>query len=156
EIIGRVTFVYAVLLIVVRVAARRELRQITPIDLLAILLVTRAIGETAMVGDHRGLIPETFAASVLIVLAVLTRRVSFFSRRAEQMLNGTCDLLIDRGHLRADVLRHNHLTDADVRHALHEHGCQHVRDVAKAWIEQDGEITILSWTKLDQAQEHRR
>lgn len=143
EILGRVTFVYVVLLIVLRCAGRREMRQINPMDLLAMILITRAIGESAMVGEHKDLVWETYAASLLIVLAALTRKLTFHSRKAEAILDGKQEILIDRGRLRADVLRANQLTDLDVRHALHEHGVQAVEEVERAWIEPDGEITMV-------------
>jgi uncharacterized membrane protein YcaP (DUF421 family) len=155
EILGRVTFVYGVLLIVLRCAGRREMRQINPMDLLAMILITRAIGESAMVGSHKDILSETYAASLLIVLAALTRKLTVRSRTAQAFLGGKQELLIDRGRLRADVLRANELTDLDVRHALHEHGLKAVADVARAWIEPDGEITVLTWTDVADAEEHR-
>jgi uncharacterized membrane protein YcaP (DUF421 family) len=155
EILGRVTFVYAVLLIVLRCAGRREMRQINPMDLLAMILITRAIGESAMVGEHKSIWAETYAASLLIVLAALTRKLTFHSHKAQRFLDGKQQLLIDRGRVRAEVLRSNELTDLDVRHALHAHGVQSVADVARAWIEPDGEITILTWTDVADAEEHR-
>lgn len=155
EIWARVACVYGVLLIVLRVIGRREMKQITPMDLLAMLLVTRAIGENAMVGAHKGLAWETFAAASLLCMAWLVGHVAFKSRRAELVINGRAQDLIDHGRVVDDVLRRNEITDTDLRRALHKHGLVRVEDVAHAWLEPDGEITMVSFTDLADAQEHR-
>jgi uncharacterized membrane protein YcaP (DUF421 family) len=155
EIWARVAFVYGLLLIVLRVIGRREMKQITPMDLLAMLLVTRAIGESAMVGAHKDMWWETFAAASLLCMAWLVGHVAFRWRRAEIVINGRTQDLIDRGRVADDVLRRNEITDADLRRALHKHGLTGVEDVAHAWLEPDGEITIVSFTDLADAQEHR-
>jgi uncharacterized membrane protein YcaP (DUF421 family) len=155
EIVGRVTLVYGVLLAVVRLIGRRELKQMTPMDLLAMLLVTRAIGEGAMVGAHRSLVAELFAASALLGVMWLTGKIVFRSRRAETVINGHAEVLIAHGRLDPAVLRRNAITDEDLRLALHKHGLTSVSDVARAWLEANGEITMVSFTELIDATEHR-
>jgi uncharacterized membrane protein YcaP (DUF421 family) len=154
EVIGRVVLVYVVLLAALRLSGRREMAQLTPMDLLTMLLVARAVGDS-MVGDHKGLPGGLLAGTTLLALAWLTGRIVFRSRRAERVINGHASVLIDRGHVHAHVLRDSQITDQDLRIALHKHGVTRVEDVARAWLEPDGEITMVTFTDLADAAEHR-
>jgi uncharacterized membrane protein YcaP (DUF421 family) len=141
-IVVRVTVVYLALLVMMRVTGRRTLSDITPMDMLMMLLLSETVSPALTAGDT-SLPGSLLAAAVLIALAAIASNVAFRSRRAEHLLSGTTAVLIKDGHVDAAVMRRFHITDADLDSALHQHGLLAVAAVARAFVEADGEITII-------------
>jgi uncharacterized membrane protein YcaP (DUF421 family) len=154
EILGRVSLVYLALLAMMRIAGRREFSQMTPMDILVMLLVSRAVGD-AMVGPHHGLAGGLVAAGCLFLVATAVTHVAYRWRAAERVVEGRADLLIRDGHVDARVLRHHRITEAILRQTLHEHGLERVEDVARAYVESDGVITMVSRVDVRDAREAR-
>ena len=65
-------------------------------------------------------------------------------------------MLIEDGRVRADVLCKFRISDDDLRTTLHQHGVLHVREVKRAFIEPDGEITLIKQADHAEAQPHLR
>ncbi len=154
EIAGRVVVVYVALLIMLRLAGRREMTQLTPIDLLTILLISETVSP-ALTGDDSSLGTGLFAAAVLLVAAVGVSWLTFRHRRLDRALEGKALVLVDRGKLRGEVMREQRITDQQLRTALHEHGLLHVDQVAKAFVEPDGNITIIKKDDLPRRDDGR-
>ena len=50
-------------------------------------------------------------------------------------------------------MRKQRITDEDLRAKLHEHGLMNVRDVACAFVEADGSITVIKRKDLEESYE---
>jgi len=155
EIVGRVAVVYGVLLIALRVGGRRELAELSPMDLLTMLLISETVSD-ALTGEHDGLAGGLTAAVALIAISFLASWISFRSRRAERVISGDAAVLIADGQLDPEVRRKHHISDDVLGTALHEAGVLEVADVARAFIEPDGAITVVTWTDVAEAAEHRK
>src|SRR2546423_9635414 len=68
EIILRTATVYVVVLVLLRVAGKRELGQMSPVDLVVILVIANAV-QNAMTGGGHSLIGAITAASALGALS---------------------------------------------------------------------------------------
>src|SRR3989442_14352101 len=83
EIVARTAIVYIALLAGLRLAGKRELGQMTPFDLVVILLIANAV-QNAMVGPDTSVTGGLIAAAVLIVgnygLAPPRERLPFLPR----------------------------------------------------------------------------
>src|SRR5213594_4265740 len=104
SIVARTLIIYGALLVGLRLAGKRELGQMTPFDLVVILLIANAV-QNAMVGPDTSVTGGLIAASVLIAanygLAFARERVPFLRRAVE----GTPTLLIHGGELVPEHLR---------------------------------------------------
>lgn len=142
ELVGRVTVIYVVAMVLLRVSGRREMAQLGPMDLLTMLLVSETVSP-AMTGGDDSIGGGILAASTLMGLSVLTSWLVFRSKRVGQLIEGEAVVLIDRGKIRPDVLRRFRITNEDLREKLHEQGLLRVDQVLRAYVEANGEISII-------------
>jgi uncharacterized membrane protein YcaP (DUF421 family) len=142
SIVLRTLIVYAALLAGLRLAGKREIGQITPFDLVVILLIANAV-QNAMVGPDTSVTGGLIAAGVLIVanygVAQARERLPWLQRAVE----GTPTLLINDGKFVSEHLRREGLEEDEVLMAIREHGVSDVKDVRMAVLEVDGSISIV-------------
>src|SRR2546428_12701309 len=74
EIILRTAVVYVVVLVLLRVAGKRELGQMSAVDLVVILVIANAV-QNAMTGGDNSLLGGVIAASTLVAMNILFGRV---------------------------------------------------------------------------------
>jgi uncharacterized membrane protein YcaP (DUF421 family) len=141
-IVGRVALVYFGLLVLLRVGGKKELGEMSPMDLLTMLLLSETV-QQAMIGRDASVIGGLVAAATLVLLSVLSGWLAFRSRRLEQLLEGDAAVLIDRGRVVEAVLRRHRMTDAQLRTALHHQQLLSVDQVERAFIEPTGKITFI-------------
>jgi uncharacterized membrane protein YcaP (DUF421 family) len=142
SVMVRVAVVYFVLLFLMRASGRRTMSDVTPMDIMVMLLVSETVSPALTAGDD-SLTVGLAAAATLIGIATATSFLVFRSRRAEQLISGSTQLLIKDGRVDADVLRRYRITDEDLDMALHQGGVLHVGEVRRAYVEADGEITVV-------------
>jgi uncharacterized membrane protein YcaP (DUF421 family) len=120
SIAARTVIVYAALLLGLRLAGKRQLGQMTPFDLVVILLIANAV-QNAMVGTDTSVTGGLIAAAVLIVgnygIALARERVPLLRRAVE----GTPTLLINDGKFVEEHLRREGLDEDEVMMAIREH-----------------------------------
>lgn len=142
EIVVRVTIVYAACIVLLRVSGRREMSELGPMDLITMLLLSETVSP-ALTGGDQSLPGALVAASVLVGLTMATSWLVRRSRLADRLIQGDAVALIHDGQVRPAVLRRFRITDEDLRATLHMQGLMHVGDVARAFVESDGKITII-------------
>lgn len=142
SIVARTLVVYLALLAALRLAGKREMGQMTPFDLVVILLIANAV-QNAMVGPDTSLTGGLIAAAVLIAanygVAILRQRSPWVRRTVE----GSPALLINDGKFVAENLRREGIDEDEVLMAIREHGIASVQDVRMAVLETDGSISIV-------------
>jgi len=74
EIILRTAVVYVVVLVLLRTAGKRELGQMSPVDLVVILVIANAV-QNAMTGGDNSLIGGIIAATTLVAVNTAFSRV---------------------------------------------------------------------------------
>lgn len=133
----RVALVYAVLLLLLRLAGKRTLGQMTPFDFLTLLLLSNAV-QNAMIGPDNSLTGGLLAAAVLLLL---NRAVARSPLR--QSLEGSPTILIQDGRLLPEALRREGINPLELEAALREHGVSTPEQVASAVLEIDGTISVV-------------
>jgi uncharacterized membrane protein YcaP (DUF421 family) len=151
EIVARVVLIYLACLILMRISGRREMSELSQMDLLVMLLISETVSP-ALTGGDESVVGGVIAAATLLGLCVATGWLAFRSPRVEKLLQGSAAVLIEDGRVRPDVLRKYRLSDDDLRTTLHQHGVLHVGEVKRAFIEPDGEITVIKQKDHDEAQ----
>lgn len=142
HIVVRTIVAYAGLLVGFRIFGRRQLGQMTPFDLVVILLIANAL-QNAMVGTDSSLPGGLLAAATLLtanrLVATARRRLPWFERAAE----GEPVLLVSAGRVLTDHLRREGVDIADLEEAAREHGIADLADVEAAVLEVDGTVSII-------------
>ncbi len=142
EIVVRVAIIYAACTVLLRIAGRRELSELSPMDLLAMLLLSETVSPAMTAGDET-VTGGVVAASTLIALCMATGWMAYRSRGVERILQGSAAVLIHDGEVRPAILRRYRITATELETALHHNGLLSVAEVARAFVEPDGEITII-------------
>jgi len=146
EIVGRVVAIYTALFVMLRLAGRREMSELSPMDLLTMLLVSETVSP-ALTGGDETLVGGMVAAATLIGLSVLIAYVTYRSKRLGRLIEGEAVVLIRNGHVEPRVKRRFRISDEELATALHQNGLESPGDVARAYVEPDGKITLIEKQK---------
>ena len=141
----RTVVVYIVVLAALRLAGKREIGQMTPFDLVTLLIISNAV-QNAMIGPDVSLGGGLLAT---ITLVVLSRVLSWLGLRIpllQRGLTGQPSLLIHDGHVIEEHLRAEGVNYDEVLQALREHGVDDVGAVKDAVLEIDGTISVVPMT----------
>lgn len=142
EIVLRTTIIYVVVLIGIRITGKREVGQLTPFDLVLLLLIANAV-QNAMTGPDTSVIGGIIAAATLLVVNTLMSRVVLRHKRIRRIVEGTPTLLIHAGNVLTKNLEKEHITLQELDQALREHGVSSTADVYIATLEIDGSISVI-------------
>lgn len=156
-VVLRTAVVYLAILLGLRLAGKREVGQMTPFDLVLLLLLSNAV-QNAMVGSDSSLVGGLAAAAVLILLNVIVGRLSARSAGFRGIVKGHSRLLVNRGVVVQVNLDDEGITHDDLMQALREHGVATLEDVRLAVLEVDGTISVLKNDDVtaDTHRPHRR
>ncbi|OEZ01626.1 MULTISPECIES: YetF domain-containing protein [Stenotrophomonas] len=142
EFILRAVVVYVVVLGMVRLSGKRALGQITPFDVLLIVLLGNAV-QNALLGKDTSLGGGLLLAATLILLNYGVGWLSTRSRRVERLVEGEPVLIARDGKVLESVLRRELVTLQDLDAAMRQQGCTHISEVSMALLEINGHITIV-------------
>ena len=142
QIFYRSAIVYVAVVVGIRLTGRRQLGQMTPFDLVLILLIANAV-QNAMVGSDVSIFGGVLAAATLLVLNQVTGFVIGRVPRFRRALEGEPVLLVNNGKFVETHIRAAGLTDDLVLQAMREHGFNDLAQVQSAVLEIDGTISIV-------------
>jgi uncharacterized membrane protein YcaP (DUF421 family) len=142
DIILRTAAVYAIILVGLRLAGKRELGQMTVFDLVVLLLIANAV-QNAMVGPDTSLLGGLLAAAVLLAINTVIAWMRLRSPRLRHLVEGTPTLLVLRGKPISGQLRREGIDQETLEAALREHGIENLTDVEMAVLEIDGSISVV-------------
>ena len=138
----RTLAVYLALLIGLRLAGKREIGQMTPFDLVVVLVISNAV-QNAMVGPDTSLTGGIAAAFTLLAANWLVNRAGLRWLWLGSRIVGTPTLLVNAGQFIDEHLRREGIQREEVLMALREHGIGTVDDVDLAVLEVDGTISVV-------------
>ena len=144
----RAAAMYLFLLLVFRIVGKRPLAQITPFDMVLLLIIAEAT-QQALVGQDFSV---TNAILVIVTLVGMDIALSLWrqrSRRIERMLDDLPQLLVDRGRLLESRTHQARVDESDIMEAARHQGLERMRDIKYAVLETNGEISIVPWRGED-------
>lgn len=143
EVVLRSTAVYLFMIIAIRLFGKKELAQLSVIDLVFILLISNAV-QNAMVGSNISLEGGIVAAFSLFSINFLFKKVLFRSRKISEFLQGKSVLLVYEGILQEENLKSAEISLEEIEAAAREHGVEKISQVKLSVLEVDGNISIVS------------
>ena len=139
---GTTAGIYLFLIAALRLGGRRQLAQLSGLDLVVVLLLGSAV-ETAMIHGDLSLAAGLVSAATLLVLNRLLTLVFLRIPRLSVLVNGGPILLVHDGTVIEDHLRRVGLTHDDLEAALRSRGFDGTAGVREAVLESDGSITVV-------------
>lgn len=142
DIVVRTGVVYLALLVGLRLTGKRQVGQMTPFDLLLLLLLANAV-QNAMTGPDSSLYGGLIAAATLFAANSVVAWSARHSARAERLVEGTPTLLIRHGRIIQSHCDREGITRDDLLRALREHGVGDLGNVHTAVLEVDGSVSVV-------------
>jgi len=156
QIAGRTGAIYFLVLLGLRLTGKRAVGQMTPFDLVLLLLISNSV-QNAMTGPDTSLVGGLTAAAVLLVMNYLLAELSGLNRRFRKFIEGSPSLLVHKGTVITSHMAREHVSMDELHRALREHGVECLEDVALAVLEVDGAISVLKYDDVpEQAKQHKR
>jgi uncharacterized membrane protein YcaP (DUF421 family) len=137
----RTVAVYAGLLVLLRLAGKRDVAQLNTFDFVVLLLLSNVV-QNAVIGNDDSLWGGLLGAVVLVGGNSLLVRVVGRSSGALRVLEGSPTVLVENGSLDRDAVMRLGLRDADVVAAIRRQGADELAEVASAALEPGGAISV--------------
>lgn len=142
-IVGKSSLIYVFIVGAIRLFGKKELAQLSVIDLVFILLISNSV-QNAMVGNDSTLQGGIAAALGLFIINYLLKLISFRSAAFSKAIQGEAVLLVYEGKMIEENLNKAMITKEEVEAVIREHGVKECSDVNLAIMEVDGNISVIS------------
>jgi uncharacterized membrane protein YcaP (DUF421 family) len=146
EIVVRGSAVYLALFAIFRFVIRRDIGAVGIADILVLVLVADA-SQNAMAGGYTTITEGVILVVTLVGWNMLLDWLAFRSRTFARFVQPDPLLLIRNGKILRNNLRKEFVTVDELRAKLREHGIEDIAEVKKAYLESDGEFTVISRKK---------
>ena len=143
HIISSTLAVYIFIIIALRLFGKKELAQLSVVDLVFILLISNAV-QNAMVGPDTTLLGGLAAASTLFLVNYIMKFLQYRFPKFGRMVEGNAIILIYEGKMLEEQMGKAKISRDELMEAVREHGVESVKEVDLAVMEVDGNISILS------------
>lgn len=142
-IIFRSAIIYLFIILGIRVFGKKELSQLSVIDLVFILLISNAV-QSAMIGSNTTLWGGIIAALTLFLVNYVFKNIFFKSKKLSELIQGSPLMLVYHGRVLEKHLKESRLSRDELEAAIREHGVESISDVDLAVLEVDGNVSVLS------------
>src|SRR5438034_483691 len=134
EKILRPIFIYAFLVISLRLSGKRELVQLNPFDLVVLLSLSNTV-QNAIIGEDNSLLGGMIGAFALLGTNYLVVRFLFRHRRLDQIFEGKPTTLVENGKIIKKALSEELLTRSELMTVLHRQGFDSLTEVERCVLE---------------------
>jgi uncharacterized membrane protein YcaP (DUF421 family) len=142
DIALRAVFLYAFVVLLMRVTGRRELSTLSAIDLVLLIILGDAI-QQGLTQDDYSVTGAVIVVSTIAALQVTTSYVSFRSRRARRVLEGEPIVIVQDGKLIERNMRRERLTEDEVAEEMRAQQIASVEDVEWGILETNGTMSFI-------------
>ena len=142
ELILRGSAIYWFLFVIFRLILRRDVGSIGVADVLLLVLIADA-SQNAMSAEYRSVGDGAVLIATLVFWNLVIDWLCFHSPKFERLISGTKLCLIRDGQMLRRNMRREFITVEDMMSQLRQHGIEEVAEVRRAYMESDGNISIL-------------
>jgi uncharacterized membrane protein YcaP (DUF421 family) len=142
EKILRPIFVYAFLVISLRLSGKRELVQLNPFDLVVLLTLSNTV-QNAIIGDDNSVSGGIIGATSLLVVNYLVVRFLYDHKKLDQIVEGSADVLIEGGTLNLERLKKELISPTQLEAAARKQGFESLDEVQRCVLEPGGNLTFI-------------
>jgi uncharacterized membrane protein YcaP (DUF421 family) len=142
DIVVRATVIFLALYVLVRLMGKRELGQMTPFELIVLVVIGDLIQQGVTQNDF-SLTGAVIAISTIAFLALAMSWASYLWPRAERVLEGEPRVIVRDGEVLNSNLRRNRLTVSEIESEMRLAGIARLDEVAWAILEPRGKISFI-------------
>jgi uncharacterized membrane protein YcaP (DUF421 family) len=141
EKVLRTVLVYATILILFRLAGKRDLATLNMFDFVVLFLLSNVV-QNAIIGSDNSLLGGIIGAVTLVTVNAVLNRLVTGSERAARVLEGKPTTVIDNGRFLPSAARRLSLRPVDVERAIRVQNGDALTEVATGVMEPNGQLVL--------------
>lgn len=138
----RIAVIYIFIVAALRVMGKREFGQLSPLELVTILLVPE-IASQAMLGEDFSLTNALVGLSALFSIVFISGAIQFRFKKVGEVMNGVPSVLVHDGTMYAEKLELERVSEDELISEIHKAGLSHLEQVEWAILGTDGRIAVI-------------
>lgn len=142
ELIIRGTAMYLFLFVVFRVVIRRRIGAVGMADILILVIIADA-AQNGMSGEYRSVTEGAILIGTIIFWNVAIDWLNYRVPALQDWLEAPPMLLVRDGRILHRNMRHEFITEQELKSKLREKGVDDLSQVAKAHMESDGTVSVI-------------
>ncbi|SAI06924.1 Protein of uncharacterised function (DUF421) [Bordetella ansorpii] len=142
EIFLRGTLVYWFILVLLRAAGRRDVGSLGVADMLVLVLIADA-AQNAMAGDYKSVPDGMVLVATIVGWTWAIDRAGYHFPRLDRLLAPPRVCLVRDGQIQMRNLRREYVTREELMAELRLKGVDDLSSVRRAYMESNGEISVL-------------
>lgn len=146
ELVVRGLVVYVFLIVLLRLTGKRQIGQLSPFDLVLLLILSNAVQNSMNAGDN-SLVGGLISATTLVAVNYLVGFITFKNKKLEEVIEGRPQVLIHDGKLFEEVLNGSQITQMELNSTLRQSGYFEIKDVKLAILENNGRVSVQGFDK---------
>lgn len=151
EFVVRGVVVYVFLIVLLRLTGKRQIGQLSPFDLVLLLIISNAVQNSMNAGDN-SLIGGLISATSLVAINYVVGLLTFKSRKLEDIVEGRPQILVHNGLVFEDIMLDAKLTRQELDSTLRQLGFFEIKEVKLAILENNGKVTVEGYDKKPRKQ----
>lgn len=141
EVIFRSTIMFIILLLTLKLAGKRGVKQLSIFETVIIIALGSAAGDPMFYEDV-GIIPALIVFTVIIILYRSVTWLTGKSKKFEEFIEGKTECLINDGKFSVSTFKKESLAQDEFFAELRIRSIEHLGQVKHAYIETSGEISV--------------
>ena len=142
ELIVRGSLMYWFILVVLRMAGRRDVGSLGVADMLVLVLIADA-AQNGMAGQYQSITDGAILVATIVGWVALIDRLTFFMPWLGRLLEADKVCLVRDGQMLRRSMRREYITPEELMSELRQHGFEDLSSIRRAYIEPDGNISVL-------------
>lgn len=142
ETVLRAASMYLLLMVVLKIAGRRTLLEMTSFDLILLLIISEAT-QQALLGNDFSVTGASLTIITLIVVDILFGMVKSRFPRVDRLIDGTAMILVEEGEVLSGRARRAGISIDDIMTAARSQGLERFDQIKFAILEKNGKISII-------------
>jgi uncharacterized membrane protein YcaP (DUF421 family) len=142
DIVVRASVIYILLWAITRGMGKRELSEISPFDLILVVIMGDLI-QQGVTQDDRSITGAAIAVATITIWVIGMSYASFRSQRVSNVTSGLPVVIVRDGQLLEDFFPHERLRFDDVAEEARNQGISDLRKVRVGILEADGNMSFV-------------
>lgn len=144
EIVFRVVLIYSFSVVMLRFMGKRGQRQMTPFELLVVIALGSATGDSMLYPE----VPILYAWLIIFVIVALNElveRLQFRFTKVNRFLASLPRLLVQEGKISEESLQKENLRNEELMALLREQQVADLGEIKYAFLEQTGQLGLIRY-----------
>ena len=134
--------VYAFLLVAFRLTGKRQVGQLSPFDLVVLLIISNVL-QNAAIGKDDSLTGGLLGATAILALNWVVTEITYRSKRARRIFEAEPSMLIHNGRVLHANMQRERITMDELLAALRRNGLLEPAQVRFAVLEENGNVSVI-------------